>query len=152
MMGPLWSETCWSNFKYFKYFIIFYLYLRIVYLCICWIIKFFNLYDLLGGWGGGACWVEKSWCQWRWYEVYCLFVPFFSPPCNCGWSRNCEWCHNLGFIISSLLLCGRFRGRFVTVLLARSDGGCSEQSLPIGCCVQQPNRFHFSRNILPVSQ
>jgi len=38
-MDPLWSETCWCNFKYFfKYFII----ILIINLCICWIIKCFN--------------------------------------------------------------------------------------------------------------
>jgi len=33
----------WSNFKYFEYFIIIVMYLRIIYLFIFWIIKCFNV-------------------------------------------------------------------------------------------------------------
>ena len=37
MMDPLWSETCWSNFKYFIIILI-----VSTNVCICWIIKCFN--------------------------------------------------------------------------------------------------------------
>jgi len=88
-----------------------------------------------------------------WGVLPVTFFFLLLLSCNCGWSTNYDWCHDLGFIIRCVLLCGRFRGRFVAVFLARRDDVCPQQSLAVHCCVQLPKSFSFQhRNVLPFSQ
>jgi hypothetical protein len=75
--------------------------------------------------------------------VYYLFISFLLAIVDgAEIVINVIW----AFIINCLFLYGHFGGRFVSVFPGRR-GGCLQQSLPVHCCVQLPNHFHFSTAI-----